>query len=174
MWYYCSMDDISKAMWCAGFFQGEGWVGVSAPTHSLAIKITQYRDRTPLDRFASYMGTGSVLGPYLNNRSGEYEVYQYAKMGIDAEVVTEKMLPFLTGKKLTQAEMALSKAQQAREARGGFNKKNRPRGIKEFCKNGHDLRIRGRKDSNGYIVCKDCHAASKRKYNAKKKKATGA
>ena len=165
MWYNIFMD--AKLMWCAGFFQGEGYVGVRrSKSKALDIGITQYYDRTSLDRFAEYVGTGSVGGPYKNKYTDE--CFQYRKTGIEAEKVLEKLLPYLTGKKLLQAKNALDEMKEYREQRGGFNKKNRAKATKTHCPSGHDYALYGKLNKSGYKICKTCHAEQKRKLRNKK------
>ena len=155
-------------MWCAGFFQGEGYVGIRNKNgiKALDIGITQYYDRTPLDRFAEFLETGSVNGPYSNSKTNE--CYQYRKTGIDAEAALEKILPYLSGKKLEQAQNALNEMKEYRESRGGFNKKNRKKNTKTHCPSGHDYSKFGKINPYGYTICKTCHAEQKRKLRKKK------
>lgn len=54
--------------WAAGFFDGEGWVGLKAagkdrPKRYAGVSITQL-DREVLDRFHKIVEVGTVLGPY--------------------------------------------------------------------------------------------------------------
>lgn len=120
--YNISMDNESKIMWCAGFFQGEGYVGTrKSQNMALDIAITQYYDRTPLDKFKEYIGGGNVNGPYKNSLTDE--CFQYRKTGIGAEEILKKIMPYLSGKKLKQAEKALQEIELYRKQRGGFNKK---------------------------------------------------
>jgi hypothetical protein len=164
LWYNIFMD--AKLMWCAGFFQGEGYVGVRrSKVKALDIGITQYYDRTPLDRFAEYVGTGTVNGPHTNKYTDQ--AFQYRKTGIEAERVIKDLLPYLTGKKLLQAEKALSEMQEYRTQNGGFNKKNRPKGMKTHCPSGHDYSVSGKITSKGYKICKTCHAIQKKKMRNK-------
>jgi hypothetical protein len=156
----------AKLMWCAGFFQGEGYVGVRrSKVKALDIGITQYYDRTPLDRFAEYVGTGSVNGPHKNKYTEE--AYQYRKTGIEAEKIIELLIPYLTGKKLIQAQKALEEMEEYRLSNGGFNKKNRKKGTKSHCPAGHDYSTHGKINKDGYKICKTCHAEQKRKLRNK-------
>lgn len=169
MCYNGDMEHESKLMWCAGFFQGEGYVGVRrGDIKALDVAITQYGDRTPLDRFAEYVGCGRVGGPY-KTASGS-ESFQFRKTGRGAEAIIESILPLLTGKKLIQAESALREMAEYREKMGGFNKKNRKKNTKEFCPQGHPYELFGRPNSTGHTVCKKCIANSRRAYNARKKR----
>lgn len=154
-------------MWCAGFFQGEGYVGVRKRGNAaLDIAITQYYDRTPLDRFAEYVDGGSVGGPYTNKNTTE--CYQYRKTGKEAERIIKLIIPYLTGKKLEQAEKALKEIEEYRIARGGFNKKPRLKGTKTHCPSGHEYSVTGKLNPYGYTICKTCHAEQKRKLRKKK------
>jgi len=154
-------------MWCAGFFQGEGYVGVRrSKVKALDIGITQYYDRTPLDRFAEYIGTGKVNGPHKNKYTDQ--AYQYRKTGIEAENIIKILLPYLTGKKLLQAQNALLEMEEYRNQNGGFNKKHRTKGTKTHCPSGHDYAVSGKLNSSGYKICKTCHAEQKRRLGEKR------
>lgn len=157
--------DISDIKWAAGFFQGEGWLGLqNQKRKSLedyvypCMKITQYNDRIPLDLYRDIFDIGSVGGPYIKTR-GDSEVYQYNASGEGAIKIATIMLPYLLGKKHIQVSDVIS----------NYNiYLNKPRVVsrrKIYCKNGHKFNNENtyiRKD--GTQICRPCHNAAKRKY----------
>jgi hypothetical protein len=162
--------DTWKVAWAAGFFQGEGYIGVSTSktgVKSVQIRISQHYDPTPLQKFVDYFGQGNVLGPYL--RDGELKYYQYHKGGIVAEEIAITMLPYLSGRKEKQVREALDIMTKYRESRGGFNKKTRSKNTKTHCPSGHEYAVYGKLNPYGYTICKSCHAESKRKLRKKKR-----
>ena len=166
------MDKINKSdlCWAAGFFQGEGFAGIATAKRKykedykyISIKITQYVDRTPLDRFKKIFQVGSVQGPHINNR-GESEIYQYAASSNDAEKILKIILPELTGKKYLQVKNVLQDIKKYKE-----KDRPMPKGKKTNCPKGHDYSVVGYVRPNGYIICKTCHAEQKRKMRANAK-----
>jgi hypothetical protein len=160
------MDRINKSdlYWAAGFFQGEGYAGISLAKRKIKedykyvnIKITQYYDRTPLDKFQSIFGLGTVMGPHFKKR-GDQEVYQYAASNSDAETILKYILPILSGKKYDQVNEVLLEIYK-------YKQKDRPmkKNTKKHCPSGHDYSIVGYINPYGYMVCKTCHAEQKRK-----------
>jgi hypothetical protein len=161
--------DINNLNWCSGFFQGEGYCGIAKSKRKylddykyFVIKITQYYDKTPLEKFINTFGTGSVQGPYSKSR-GDTGVYQYVVSGEDAENIAKNMLPYLTGKKKKQVEDTLY---EIKEYRKNPREPNKPK--KKSCPSGHNYLEFGKINSQGYYICKPCHAESKRKLRAKK------
>jgi hypothetical protein len=159
------MDKINKSdvYWAAGFFQGEGFAGISLAKRKykedyqyVMLKITQYNDRTPLDKFQEIFSYGSVQGPYTNNR-GESEIYQYSASSNEAESILNKILPALTGKKYIQVKNILDKINLYR-----LKDRPMPKGKKTHCPKGHDYSVSGYTRPNGYVICKTCHAEHKR------------
>lgn len=162
------MDNL---YWCAGFFQGEGYCGISTQKRIhkddykyVVIKITQYYDKDPLVIFQNTFKSGNVLGPYSQTR-GDTDVYQYNVSGDEAEKIIREMIPYLYGKKLKQANDTLEQITE-------YRKKNRPmpKAKKTHCPSGHEYAVNGKINSKGYWVCKPCHAEQKRKQRAKKGK----
>lgn len=160
------MDKINKLdlSWAAGFFQGEGYAGVSKIKRKIkedyqysVIKITQYYDKSPLEKFNKIFKTGSVIGPNKNKR-GDKEIYQYVVSNNDAEYILKHLLPLLSGKKKKQVENVLISINK-------YKKKERimPRNTKSHCPSGHDYGKVGYINPYGYTVCKTCHAEQKRK-----------
>ena len=157
--------------WCAGFFQGEGYCGISSQkrVHKedykfAVIKITQYYDPEPLLLFKEVFNAGNVLGPYEKSR-GDTGVYQYAVSGEPAELIIEKLIPMLYGKKLEQARKTIQEI-------NSYKKISRPmpKAKKTHCPSGHNYQEYGKIGSKGYWICKPCHAEQKRKLRAKKGK----
>lgn len=75
--------------WCAGFFDGEGTVGLwknragraSSKARRLTASVGQ-NVREPLDVFARVTGLGKVRGPYRNSNGGNTS-YQWSVAGQD-------------------------------------------------------------------------------------------
>lgn len=86
------MNDLELA-WAAGFFEGEGSVGVNrlggVAQPRLRLFIGQKNDRWPVDRFAAAVGLGNVNGP---DKRG---VYQWSVSGAKAHQAMELLLPHL-------------------------------------------------------------------------------
>lgn len=160
------MDKINKSdlYWAAGFFQGEGYAGVIKTKRKIkddykyvSLKITQYYDKTPLDKFCSIFNVGSVLGPYSKKR-GDDGVYQYVVSGSDAENILNKIIPILTGKKYDQVLSIINEMKEYRSI-----DRPMPKNKKKYCPQGHDYSSVGYINPYGYMVCKTCHAYQKRK-----------
>ena len=62
--------------WAAGFFDGEGWVGLSGRGKQLSIRVVQV-DRRVLDRFAAALGLGRVTGPRTRRNPKWRPMYVY-------------------------------------------------------------------------------------------------
>ena len=97
--------------WAAGFFEGEGYVGVTHQTKPhkadrLVLTICQV-DRRPLDTFRDIFDVGTVRGPYGPYAATKKAYYQYQTSGDNAVAVLQKMQPFLFRKnELAQAAIA--------------------------------------------------------------------
>lgn len=76
--------------WSAGFFDGEGWVGISGRGKQLCLRVVQV-DRMVLDRFAAAVGIGRVTGPRARRDPNWRPIFVYQ----------------LGGFHLTQAVMAM-------------------------------------------------------------------
>lgn len=97
--------------WSAGFFDGEGTVGlINAQTRkpNLQMSIRQVR-REPLDRFKMAVGVGSIGGPYTNPHGQDYYAYRVnGHRSVQAVMVL--LWAFLSAPKREQAFKALSGA----------------------------------------------------------------
>jgi hypothetical protein len=108
--------------WAAGLWDGEGCCGCygrydggkkkrKASYWHIRINISQH-DREVLDRFAAAVGVGKVYGPYRGT------VWHFQCVGKNAEIVIEKIWPWLSEPKRRQIEGARAKF----EARGESTK----------------------------------------------------
>ena len=101
----------AKYAWCAGFFDGEGSTGFYKQishgkyvARRLVISIAQV-NKSPLLRFKNFIGDlGSVTGPYGPYTSGRQAYYSYAANGTEAKTVLNRLWPFLSVPKKTQAK----------------------------------------------------------------------
>mgnify|MGYP001597965492 CR=1 FL=1 len=105
------MTREEEIAWAAGFFDGEGSVGVQRDrcgcARYLSLQIGQ-RDPRPLQRFQALFG-GNLCGPYTNrSRSGFAGDYRLAYSGSSADRVAEELEPALCQPKLEQILLARS------------------------------------------------------------------
>lgn len=145
-----------EAAWAAGFFDGEGWIGVQRPGAQLpTLKVGIFQnDREVLDRFlAAVGGEGHVNGPYERpgvNRHFQYQVNGYAR----CVRIMEILVPYLGRIKREQYEAARASVEET----GIPHEQAGP-----VCRRGHiDWRItpRGR-------ICRTCQNMKNRESRAR-------
>lgn len=108
------MPNREELAWAAGFFDGEGNVGLFPQNRGrkacLHMSVRQVR-REPLDRFhAAVGGLGYVYGPHINNRGGQ-DFYSYRCGGHrGVQAVMTMLWKFLSAPKREQTYKALSSA----------------------------------------------------------------
>lgn len=84
--------------WAAGFFDGEGYVGLVKGNGSyrrLQASVAQV-DKRPLDKFLSAVGVGEVRGPYGPYSTTRQPYWQYMVHGSGVRVLYELLAPFLS------------------------------------------------------------------------------
>lgn len=104
-------ETATELAWAAGFFDGEGWVGIKkrkdARRSHLGVFIPQV-DREVLDRFAMAVGVGKVYEP-TKRPEGWKPQWRYVLHGEDAIRSVYKLLsPYLGSVKRRQFEEAFS------------------------------------------------------------------
>ena len=140
--------------WAAGFFDGEGYIGVTlakrAITPRIVISIAQV-DRSVLDKFQSAVGVGKVYGPYTQRHPKSNPYYQLSIAGFPfVQHTVAQMWTWLSPVKQAQAKAALEKA-----------KPTNPKWM--TCeKVGHDVYV----NKLSKHVCRTCHAAYMRNRNS--------
>lgn len=89
--------------WAAGFFDGEGYIGVrrNCGYEYVSLQITQ-KDPRPLKRWTRIFG-GSVNGPYRR----VYPLYAVSYGDVDSRRIIELLFPFLSEPKTEQAHRVL-------------------------------------------------------------------
>ena len=98
------LDDVKMA-WAAGFFDGEGYVGLpkaSREFRQLRASVAQV-DRRPLDAFVEATGIGKVRGPYKRKSPKHRSIYMWMCVGVAVIVLFELLRPYL---KLKHAQFA--------------------------------------------------------------------
>lgn len=106
------MVNREELAWAAGFFDGEGTIGVctppSKPARHLQVRASQ-ANRIPLDRLRrAVLDCGKVYGPYSNGPLSTQPIFQYQAASFEHAQATIAMLwPFLCEPKRAQAEKAL-------------------------------------------------------------------
>lgn len=163
---FTDLDRTAQVAWAAGFFQGEGYAGLAVVKRKTIadylqpeVKITQYYDRTPLDKFQSIFDVGNVLGPYDKAR-GDTGCYQYFAGGKDAIMVCETIFPHLLGKKTEQVGLVLARHRD-------FLTTDRTvvRGTGTHCKRGHDYATHARiRRSDNSRICRVCETETKKRW----------
>ena len=103
-------SDVAQWAWAAGFFDGEGTVGVQKnhsktsknPSFSLKVKVSQ-DDSYPLEKIKVMVGAGAICKYVrIRERKGKMQQethYSYEVTGTPAKMFLQGMLPFLTVKK---------------------------------------------------------------------------
>ena len=95
--------------WAAGFFDGEGYIGVVRGTGmgcSLALRIyISQKDREVLDRFKKAVGR---FGISIYEPSGNNNCFKLQIQGINAYNTFNKIKPYLSRIKLEQGEKAIA------------------------------------------------------------------
>lgn len=104
--------DVLELAWAAGFFDGEGYVGL-AHEHSvdrlprLQMSVAQV-DRRPLDRFAKAVGYGKVRGPYTQKNPNSNPYYHWQIQSTTRSEATFALLePFMAAPKVEDFYRAL-------------------------------------------------------------------
>ena len=102
------MSRETDLAWCAGFFDGEGWVGaVQSTKMSEGIRsLVAQKDRQALDRFHAILNFGVVAGPYRNKSPVFY--WRISKEAHVRQLFT-LLQPYLGPVKLAQFQTALDK-----------------------------------------------------------------
>lgn len=126
--------------WAAGFLDGEAcfkFYQAKRGRGRLAITVAQVR-KEPLDRLANILG-GKVRGPYgpyttSNDGATRQGHYQWDTSTNElAELVIEKIMPWLCEPKKEQASEAVENFKNRRAAKTPFHP------LKEKCLRNHDL-----------------------------------
>ena len=120
--------------WAAGFFDGEGWVGLhnSRTQPDQAIIRVGQKDRRARDRFRAAVGVGSVLGPYGPYRNTQIQMFIYQVGGFhQVQAVCAMLWEWLCPIKRQQFASSLSRARRANTE--GWNAQ------KGTCIRGHAL-----------------------------------
>lgn len=102
--------------WIAGFFDGEGYVGVEKNQTTLAIQIAQVR-REPLDRILRIVNLGRVQGPYNRTNPKWKPIYVFNIRGSDSYKFMALIFPYLSLPKQEQYANALEKITALQEKR---------------------------------------------------------
>lgn len=101
--------DTHEVAWAAGFFDGEGYVGVGPTNHELRVGILQVH-RAELERFRrAVLYLGSITGPYrVKKEPSRQPIYQYRVTNWrDVQAVIAVLWRFLSEPKRQQAAAAL-------------------------------------------------------------------
>jgi hypothetical protein len=104
--------------WAAGFFDGEGYAGITAcfnkkrgKHYTRPVTSIAQNHREVLDRFCWIVGVGRVRGPYLNKSNGHqrkpYWQWQTDSM-VTIRQVYGRLWPYLGSVKRSAFEIALS------------------------------------------------------------------
>jgi len=119
------VSDIELA-WAAGFFDGEGYTGLSKISRKIlkpsgkrydrksykfypTVNIAQVH-REPLDRFNIAVGYGKVYGPYGPYKTGKQPYYTYQASGYEnVKTIIDLLFPYLCDVKRDQATDVLHK-----------------------------------------------------------------
>lgn len=112
-WTQARLSPTDEFAWAAGFWDGEGWVGLERhQSHSgyfvIAADVKQAGSQLPevLKRFADAVGAGRIYGPI--KRDGHQDAYRWRLGGTDAvERVVRTLWPWLGEVKRDQARRAL-------------------------------------------------------------------
>ena len=142
--------------WAAGFFDGEGHIGVHVGDHSqgrpwkridLYLSISQV-DRRVLDRFRDAVGVGSVNGPYIHPsvaaRKNEQPRYYFTTAKFEhIQAVVAMLWQFLSPVKREQALSALRTVKERL-------------GHQKTCKRGHPRTAENTYRSGNVKWCKPC------------------
>jgi hypothetical protein len=146
---------LSELDWAAGFFDGEGWIGVKPVGEGkgwyLALSISQMRPE-PLERFSAALGLGAkVRGPYSSRGA---EMWQYALHGDGARKAVRLLRPLVSAPKREQIDEALI---AVRRARSHANRN------KTHCKRGHAFTLENTYvRTDGGRACRICTRARQR------------
>lgn len=142
-------EELARA---AGFFDGEGHVGVNRRKNStggqsvdLYLSISQ-TDRRVLDRFKSAVGAGRISGPFSRTRfnPNENDVYYFQTARFEhVQAIIVMLWTWLDVVKREQAVAALTAV------------KERP-GHQKTCKHGHPRTPANTYWSKGQSHCKPC------------------
>lgn len=157
-----------EIVWSAGFFDGEGHIGIHRGGHSqgpwkrtdLYLTISQC-DRYVLDRFHSAVGVGKVTGPFVRSyrNPNERDVFYYQLTRFEhVQAVVAMLWDFLSPVKRNQAFTVLREIKQ--------RPNHRP-----TCKNGH---LRNSENlywspDGKWRLCRACQREKDQRHRAKLK-----
>ena len=143
MGYYLTMN--IEHVWAAGFWDGEGCVSIAVRNNTanprIVAEISQV-NREVLDRFASAVGFGSVIGPYSQKNPNARDFYCWRVEGAsNVELLRSRIYDYIGTIKKSQMDDALS-------VRTAWESDPR-------CRSGHSLT----KNRRGYH-CQECVTAN--------------
>jgi hypothetical protein len=130
------MATSEELAWSAGFFDGEGCVGLRRRPRCVAqlqISISQC-DRRVLDRFAAAVGGGRVYGPHTpaGATPNQNPRYQYVATGASlVPSIMDAIYPWLSAVKREQYERTMAAHARAKMVAVGAP------GSRATCKRGH-------------------------------------
>lgn len=101
------MGSDTERAWAAGFFDGEGWVGVSRdkrPGRRLGLQLSiEQVDPRPLERFKNAVGWSGQVSRRSTKRAPARQIIHRIHMGERATLSTISALwPYLSGPKREQ------------------------------------------------------------------------
>lgn len=110
------MNDYALA-WAAGFFDGEGNTNASMHTGrsawALQMSVTQIHKSTLLRFQEAVEGLGTIYGPY-ETKSGVHPQWTWKARSEAVVTVFELLQPYLSGIKIDQANLAISRWESTR------------------------------------------------------------
>src|SRR5438105_4866412 len=123
--------------WAAGFFDGEGYVGLRprGPRHHDQLQLAAPQiDRRVLDRFDAIVAVGKVYGPYPPQKDGWGPRFHYVAVDFaNVQAVIALLWEWLSPVKREQARAALVAGLEAKRHALGSP------GSRPLCKRGHEF-----------------------------------
>lgn len=109
LWDGKTPDKTAELAWAAGFFDGEGWIGVrqSGDRWYPRMSVSQC-DRRTLLRFKQAIQGGKVIGPYFSTKHKPVHMWR-CNCKAECLRIAESLWPFLSYQKRDQVLRAYSK-----------------------------------------------------------------
>lgn len=96
--------------WCAGFFDGEGWIGInSVPSGKYLRMAVASTNEAMIKRFTAAVNCGRMSGPFNDKRPANNPVWYWRASSDEALEVTELLAPWLSEYSIKRIEAAKAK-----------------------------------------------------------------
>lgn len=147
------MNREAEIAWAAGLFEGEGTFTYSPNHVRAAINMTDFE---PVRRFHRIVGWGRLVEKPSHNERWRDQLVWIVSDRAGVKAVLELLRPWLSERRIAQAENALDLQAAVTSER------------QRYCKNGHlrteaNTHVQRRRAGEPYLRCYDCSREWKRR-----------